>query len=461
MRTITKLFAMSACMLLMGAPLAVADQSSDEIAEMRAMVEQLQGQVEAQSEQIEHQGEVIREARLTQSREDDSRFGASGIMAFLQRLEVDGHVAASYFWNFNNPSIEDGDRRDSSQNPYANQGQNRNIYPYHGSHNSFQLDQAWFGLEHPIDEENRAGFRFDLVFGTTASNFGNANVDGDFGGRCGWAGDCTSSNYVHQAYIQYLIPMTSNGIRMKAGKFATLVGAEVANTTANFNVTRGILFSVMQPVDHVGVLFDTEWGESGFTSALGVANSGINNYGADPDYDKGKAVIAQLGWSGETFGAATTVIWGEDTWDRGRYRSNGLVDLVLTWDPSEKLSTWLNFDYGWRDAGGYNQQAYGIAVAGRYAVTERLGLSTRFEWLADEDGYAGWNAGPDTGDTTDMFSLTGTADYALTNNLMVRGEVRWDTSHGSGPNDREYWSRPRGEIAQNQVTSGVELVYEF
>ena len=97
------MIAMSACMLMIEAPSATADAVSEELAEMRVLVEQLKGQVDAQSEQIEHQGEVIREARLEQAQLGDSRFGASGIAAFLQRLEIEGWVAGSYFWNFNDP----------------------------------------------------------------------------------------------------------------------------------------------------------------------------------------------------------------------------------------------------------------------------------------------------------------------------------------------------------------------
>jgi hypothetical protein len=476
MRTITKLFATSACMLLMGAPLAVANQSDQDIAEMRAIVEQLQSQVEAQSEQIEHQGDVIRDARLEQSREDDSRFGASGITSFLQRLEIEGWVAGSWFWNFNNPP------EGAIPQWVANNGISGNVYPFHGAHNNFQVDQVWFGLEHPIDEENRAGFRFDLVYGTTAANLGNAAPV-----KCA-LNDCGSSYYISQAFIQYLIPFTSNGITMKAGKFNTLVGAEVAQATANFNITRGAVYSIMQPIDHTGVLFDTRWGESGFTTAFGVVNSGLNGFpnialgggggggiffsGSDGDVNDDKSVIGQLGWNSDTFGAAVTAIWGKDISGfviggggniSRNDRSQGLIDLVLTWDPNERISTWLNFDYGWAKPGGQTQHGYGVAVAGRYAVTERMGISTRFEWVADKNGFAGWVA---NGNKSDLFTLTGTADYALTNNLMLRGEVRWDTIRKAGGTDDEFWDRGvsvanGGNFKRDQVTTGLELVYEF
>ena len=73
MKAIANVLALAVCMLLIGAPLAFADDVSDELAEMRKMVEQLKGQVEAQNEQISHQGDVIREARIDRTHESESR----------------------------------------------------------------------------------------------------------------------------------------------------------------------------------------------------------------------------------------------------------------------------------------------------------------------------------------------------------------------------------------------------
>jgi hypothetical protein len=434
-------------MLMIGVPSAIADDVSDELAEMRALVEQLKGQVEAQSEQIEHQGEVIREARLEQAEQSDSRFGASGITTFLQRIEVEGWVAASYFWNFNEPA--------NGALPAANSGVSGLTYPFHTQHNSFQLDQVWFGIEHPVDEENRAGFRFDLVYGTTACTLGNS-----FGLRC--PGDDTSEYYVHQAYVQYLAPITDNGILVKAGKWATLVGAEVAQTTANFNITRGNVYNLLQPIDHVGVLFSTDIGETGLSTAIGVMNDDGIGGGSDPDWNDAKSLVAQVGWSGETLSVAGTVLWGPSNFLSDQH-ANGLFDVVVAWDPMESLSTWLNVDYAWNKAQGPNQDAWGVAAAARYAITERLGVSARAEWVRDDNGFVGW-VNPDNifgpARNADIYGVTGTVDYALTNNLMVRAEVRYDNITKDNSDDREFWDDGI-QLEPDQTTAGVELVYEF
>jgi hypothetical protein len=461
---------MSACALFLVVPFAIADDVSDEIAEMRVLVEQLQGQVEAQSEQIEHQGEVIRSARLEQAHQSDSRFGASGLTAFLQRLQVEGHVSASYFWNFNQPgpATAIGGPGVIAGFPVTggNQGLSGNTYPFHSNHNSFQVDQIWFGLEHPVDAENRAGFRFDLVYGTTACNLGNAlPIRCGLPGVAGFAaiGDNTSQYYVNQAYVQYLAPITSNGILIKAGKWNTLVGAETANTTANFNITRGNVYTMLQPIDHVGVLASTEFGETGISATIGVMNDDTNGFfgtGADPDRNEAKSLVAQLGWSGETLAATSTVLWGPSLVFSDKHAS-GLWDLVVTWDPNEKISAWVNLDYSWNKAVGNNTHAWGIATAGRYAVTERMGISGRFEYVNDEDGHSGWintGPGPLVVDAS-IYSITGTFDYALTSNLMVRAEVRYDNITKDA-NDNEFFDKG-GDFRPDQTTAGAEIVYTF
>jgi len=440
MRTIARMLALAACTMWIGVPVAFADAVSDELAEMRALVEQMQGQIEAQNEQIQHQGQVIRSTREQQV-QDEERFGVSGISSFLQRLEVEGWVAGSYFYNFNDPP-------ETFNGIQSNNGVSGNVYPFHGAHNSFTVDQVWFGVEHPVDEENRAGFRFDLVFGNTACTLGNS-----FGNEC--FGNNVSELYVNQAYVQYLAPFTSNGILVKAGKFGTLAGAEVAQTTANFNITRGNVYNILQPIDHVGVLFSSDVGETGINWALGVANDGGISIHSESDRNSGKTLIAQLGWSGETLGAAATLIWGPSRTGTND-DPNGLLDILLTWDPTERLSTWVNFDYAWFTGPGSDQDGYGIATAARYAVTDRLGISTRLEWVRTDGSM--WWAGTTT--DTEIWGVTGTADYALTENLMIRGEVRFDQVLKNG-SDAEFFDDSDNNLGNNQTTAGVEIVYEF
>ena len=63
-------------------------------------------------------------------------------------------------------------------------GQSGFFVPFHRDANTFQVDQVWFGLGKPATEESRGGFRFDIFYGATASNYGagifeRATTDGN------------------------------------------------------------------------------------------------------------------------------------------------------------------------------------------------------------------------------------------------------------------------------------------
>ena len=144
-----------------------------------------------------------------------------------------------------------------------------------------------------------------------------------------------------------------------------------------------------------------------------------------------------------------------------------IVDVVLTADPTDDLSMWFNFDYinntgddyGAALGAGANGQAWGIAGAGRYAVTEKTGLSTRVEYVTKDEDFVGG-----TNDDVEIVSLTGTVDHSLTDNLVVRGEVRWDNSLEDNafgfPPDTTLGGTDPG-TKEDQVVLMAEIYYAF
>ena len=61
---------------------------------------------------------------------------------------------------------------------------------------------------------------------------------------------------LYQGYVTYLAPI-GEGVTLQAGKFATLIGAEVAQAKDNWNVTRGNVYNFLQPINHSGILAST------------------------------------------------------------------------------------------------------------------------------------------------------------------------------------------------------------
>ena len=69
----------------------------------------------------------------------------------------------------------------------------------------------------------------------------------------------------------------------------------------------------------------------------------------DPDNNLAKSFTGQVSWSNDKFGAALSGNWGE----LGGDTTGSIMDLVLSADPTDSLSLWLNFD--WVNYDGTNQ----------------------------------------------------------------------------------------------------------
>ena len=478
--------------------LASSNDSSveNELAEMRELVEGLKQRVEAQEEQIGHQAErleaaqeAVRQQRATATAEEQSGL-TSAVSEFWGGVDVGLSVAGSYAWNFDNPDL-------SVVGPGigGNNGTSGLFYPFHNDHNSFQVDQVWLDIGKESTEESRAGFGFTLLYGNTAAFLGQGgntgavpigtvlpgggvDLDGDgVADTTGGVGSTVTANtsrrfindsasdyYVHQAFVTYLAPV-GEGVEVKFGKFATLIGAEVADATANWNITRGNIYNLFQPIDHVGVLASTSVGPLNF--AAGVVNE-IGLGASSPDLNKEKSYLGHIGYSGEMGGVGVTLAYGADgqsvtARNPGDNGSDfGLLDVVATLE-TDGFEAWLNADYLWAE--GTRASAWGIALAGRVPLTEELSSAIRLEYAEDKtSGSSGtFPAGlfglADPTTHSQVWGVTGTLAYALAQNLELKGEVRWDRVESDAPH--EFPGNSTGSGSRDQVVALAQVVYGF
>ncbi|MBW2447004.1 MAG: outer membrane beta-barrel protein [Deltaproteobacteria bacterium] len=131
-----------------------------------------------------------------------------------------------------------------------------------------------------------------------------------------------------------------------------------------------------------------------------------------------------------------------------------LLDVIMTWDPFTDLSLWMNVNRMWVNSDGADPDAWGMSVGGHYTINERLGFTLRTEFMQWEDpggtllgftnvrlpyGSSGFYAtdGCENGENgragqcqygsdADVFSITGTVGYQLTDRIKIRGELRYD-----------------------------------
>jgi len=343
---------------------------------------------------------------------------------------------------------------------------------------------VWFEIEKEISEENRAGFRADFVYGKTAKWLNGGGAWGGLVNNTGLNDD--SALYIHQAYVQYAPPIGPEGTVIKFGKFATLIGAEVPGTVYNYNITRGQVWNLLEPVDHIGILMGGPIGESGFDWALG----GVNGFRQDDaDRNDRKSVTGHLGWSNDQFALGVNGIWGGETqaYDGDE---TGTVNLLAKWTPSDRFGMYLNGDFGWMDEPqGTNLDPYGwgVSLAGRYGITERMGIALRAEYVTDKDGFLACNGkfgglqddlcsgflvfDDNTPELDNLYSGTVTLDYLLTDQLMVRAEARYDKADLDGEiedelgifdlSDADAYFKNADDFSSDQITLFFEVVYNF
>jgi hypothetical protein len=450
---------------------------TQQLQEMQQRMQQMEDKLQATSDQldsanerVEEQSTVIEQAGLA-----ESRGSSSGLPGFLGEITIGGWVAASYFYNVNDPQDAEGPycgevgfindvlagedvTRDGGLG-CSNQGLNNRFYPFHPDHNSFSLDQVWFEIERPISEEHRAGFRFDPVYGKTAAllsgpNNRDANDD--------------SALYISQGYVQYLAPV-GDGVTFKAGKFNTLLGAEVAQTIYNWNITRGSLYNLLQPIDHIGILAQYAFGDSGFDIALGGVNGFGNN---DPDINDAKSFLGKIGWTGEKASVALSNIYGGEIQGRDGGET-GVLDLVAKFNATDRLGFWFNGDYAYNDNFGKN--GWGVAAAGRFGITERTGIALRGEYVELDQtpfGFYGFtSSGADLNadgfvddvlvqSETNTWGITATVDHLLTDHLMIRAEARYDDINKDDADNEEFF-KDSDDLDGDQIVVGAEVIYNF
>ena len=312
--------------------------------------------------------------------------------------------------------------------------------------NSFNLHQAAL----TIDYQPKEGF--GALVNLTAGR--DARVIAS-------AGEATSNFDVTQAFAQYAHgPLTVIG-----GKFVTLAGAEVINSTQDTNYSRSILFGYAIPFTHTGVRLT--YAASDQLSLI----VGVNN-GWDQLQDQNKEKTGELGVSFTPNKLFALTVQGYSGVEQlsggtfvgaGRHGVRDLIDAVATYNATSQLTFILNVDWGNQEnftslVNGASIKAKwdGAAAYANYQANDQWRLSVRAEYFDDKDGYR-------TGVIQKWKEGTLTLAYLPTKFIELRGEARYDKSDSGAfvKNSTFLSGVPGVGVSDNQTSIGVEAVYKF
>ena len=325
--------------------------------------------------------------------------------------------------------------------------------------NGFQLTQ---GNLH-IERDGTVGFVTDINVGQVANSISGATHYSNVvpvGGQ--WI-DPT------QYYLTYTAPLGS-GVNFEAGRFVTLLGAEIipVYNNQNFNESRGLLFNLGEPLTHTGIRASYTFND--YVSATAGLNNGWDdpaaNSNAGPNYegeltlnnkDKSLSLVVNGIWGPNAIGGAN-----------GKQVSNsnlGAIDPIFTWKPKfvPNLTLQTEYLYGSQEGpviNGHSASWQGAAQYLVYDFTPSLESATRGEFFQDKDGAR--TSG--TGQT--VWEITETLSYKIpeVTGLIARLEYRHDNSDENVFTNNDTINPATGtnnHLWRGQDTLAANFIYAF
>ena len=373
----------------------------------------------------------------------------------------------------------------------------------------FNVNAVKLTLEKPLNNKNelQAGFRVDAMLGEDAGNGlgGNNGKTGYSFGDYGYNNSTTgaSSILLEQAYVAIRAPY-GNGIDFKVGKQVTWLGYEVIERPSNLNITYGNLFQNAIPLYGTGVSAEYKFSDM-VDGGLKIVNgwNSDSNYGitrssypnTHTNTNDGYGIEAKVNIKNKAGNAniQQSIYYSWDSSFQTTYtQDNGnlvVYDVWGNWAPkfaNDKLLLGFNTDLGYADThtgsdlypDSRGTTWWGAALYAKYQFNSIYSLACRADYIHTDDSGQKFGAGTpsvtgqygydNTVNREDLWSITLTNSFNITENLLLRAEYRADfgkdttsTEVSSDPGERDI--KDNDEVSTGDVahTVSLEAVYTF
>ena len=304
-----------------------------------------------------------------------------------------------------------------------------------------QLGQQWFFAEKVADGSEGLGLggRIDYIYGTDAPDTQSFGVNNNHFDN-GWDNGGAYGHAMPQLYGEAAV----GDLSVKVGRFFTIVGNEVVQSTGNFFYSRQFTFYNAEPFTHTGALttYNVDDDTQIYNGYVLGWDSGFEDNGD-----------AYLGGFKRKLNDKLTFLY---TTVLGRFGSNNPTDergsihnFMLTANLSDKWTYISQTDvlYTHNGAGATQRNTFGNINYLIYKVNDCVSIGNRFEWF----NFSG--AGFANVRNDDNYNYTAGINYKVNSNLMFRPEARW------------VWDRQRFGFNENnassQVAVGGDMLFTF
>ena len=325
----------------------------------------------------------------------------------------------------------------------------------------FNLDVVAITLNKPVGEgEWGAGYNATLLFGPDATGYNNS------------AGSTTSDFSLKDAYVDLHAPL-GNGLDLKLGTFAEILGYEVYETGNNPNYTRSYGYEI-EPLALTGLLAAYQFSPV-ISAQAGVANTwstGINTRSDPPKAESYKAYMGSVTLTAPDslgFLAGSTlfggIINGFDAGSAYTVKTSFYVGGTVK-TPLKCLSVGLAYDYvALGDTSAIDAETGDLvihksgfqnasAIYLLWQATEKLTFNTRADYFSQSDFLVS------SGMPGKAFALTETVQYDLWKNVISRLEFRWDHS-ASGADAYGGTAPGYAPSLKNAFLVAANVIYKF
>jgi putative OmpL-like beta-barrel porin-2 len=259
----------------------------------------------------------------------------------------------------------------------------------------------------------------------------------------------------NQAYVDIALPI-GTGLRIRAGKFVTLLGWEVIDPTKNPFYSHSYMFGYAIPFTHTGVYAEYKVCDDVLVDA-GVTrgwNQTFRDNNGSPDILAGVTITPQESDELKKWTFIVNLSEGpQATHDNHDWWT--VLDLQVKYALDAKTNVGANIDYG--DAPGAvasgAAQWYGIAGYGSYILCDYVTANLRAEYYGDNKSFTlGPGGAANVYEATVNVQIKPMPHNSIGQNLIIRPEVRLDYSEHGFFN---------GGTKNYQATFGIDAYFMF